>query len=66
MLATDALLEIIAATSSDAGQQRLIALMGLGFFVGVFGHLVGSRAVVAIGVVVFFTATFLLPLILYA
>jgi hypothetical protein len=39
-----------------------IALMAIGFAVGVFGHLYGSRWVVAVGVALIFLATVLLPL----
>jgi hypothetical protein len=38
-----------------------IALMVLGFIVGIFGHLVRSRLVVGIGVVMIFAATVILP-----
>jgi hypothetical protein len=42
-----------------------VALMGLGFVVGVAGHLYGSRAAVAAGIGMIFVATLLLPLGLY-
>jgi len=38
------------------------ALMGVGFVVGIFGHLIRSRWVVAIGVIMIFLATLLFPL----
>ena len=38
-----------------------IALMVLGFIVGIFGHLVRSRLIVGIGVVMIFAATVILP-----
>jgi hypothetical protein len=41
----------------------LIALMGLGFVVGVAGHLTKTRALVIIGIGMIFVATFVLPLV---
>jgi hypothetical protein len=43
-----------------------IALMALGFVVGVTGHVYGSRPMVATGIGLIFIATLLLPLALYA
>ena len=40
----------------------LIALMGLGFVVGVVGHLTKTRSLVVIGIGLIFLATFVLPL----
>ena len=40
----------------------LIALMGLGFVVGVIGHLTRTRSLVIIGIGLIFVATFVLPL----
>jgi hypothetical protein len=40
----------------------LIALMGLGFLVGVVGHLTKTRSLVVIGIGLIFLATFVLPL----
>ena len=42
-----------------------IALMGLGFVVGVGGHIWRSNAAVATGIGMIFVATLLLPLGLY-
>jgi hypothetical protein len=42
-----------------------LALMGLGFVVGVAGHVYRSRAAVASGVGMIFLATLLLPVVLY-
>jgi hypothetical protein len=39
-----------------------LALLGLGFVVGVFGHLVRSRVLVAAGVLLVFAATVFLPI----
>jgi hypothetical protein len=44
------------------GIRPYIALMALGFIVGAFGHLVRSRWVVAVGVIMIFLATLLFPL----
>ena len=43
-----------------------IALMAIGFVVGVAGHVYGSRPVVATGIGLVFLATLLLPLLVYA
>jgi hypothetical protein len=43
-----------------------IALMAIGFVVGVAGHVYGSRPLVATGIGLVFTATLLLPLAIYA
>jgi hypothetical protein len=40
----------------------LIALMGLGFVIGVIGHLSRTRSLVIIGIGLIFVATFVLPL----
>jgi hypothetical protein len=40
----------------------LIVLMGLGFLVGVVGHLTRTRSLVVIGIGLIFVATFVLPL----
>ena len=42
--------------------KAYITLMGLGFVVGVSGHVVRSKALVAAGVLMIFLATVLLPL----
>ena len=43
-----------------------IALMALGFLVGVAGHVYRSRPLVVSGIAMIFVATLLLPLALYA
>ena len=43
-----------------------VVLMGLGFLVGVLGHIYKSRAAVATGIGLILIATLLLPLALYA
>jgi hypothetical protein len=49
----------------DPSPLPFIALMGLGFVVGVAGHLYGSKTAVATGIGMIFLATVLLPLGLY-
>ena len=39
-----------------------IGLLGLGFLIGTFGHVIKSRTLVAIGVALIFSATLFLPL----
>ena len=50
----------------DPSPVPFIALMALGFVVGVAGHVYKSRATVATGLGLIFIATLLLPLALYA
>jgi hypothetical protein len=49
----------------DPDPLPFIALMGLGFFIGVTGHVYKSRTAVATGIGMIFVATLLLPLGLY-
>ena len=49
----------------DPDPLPFIALMGLGFVVGVVGHVYRSRTAVATGIAMIFVATVLLPLGLY-
>ena len=46
----------------DASPLPFAALMGLGFLVGMAGHLYKSPAMVATGIFLIFLATILLPL----
>jgi hypothetical protein len=46
----------------DASPLPFAALMGLGFLVGIAGHLYKSPALVALGIFMIFLATILLPL----
>ena len=39
-----------------------VVLLGLGFLIGAAGHVVRSRALVAIGVILIFAATVFLPI----
>jgi hypothetical protein len=41
--------------------SAFLALLGVGFLVGTLGHIVKSRALVALGVTLVFGATVLLP-----
>jgi hypothetical protein len=43
-----------------------VVLMGLGFLVGVLGHIYKSRTAIATGIGLILIATVLLPLVLYA
>jgi hypothetical protein len=49
----------------DPSPVPFIALMGLGFVIGVAGHIYRSRAAIATGIGMIFIATLLLPLGLY-
>jgi hypothetical protein len=49
----------------DPSPLPFIALMGLGFLVGVAGHVYRSKAAVAAGIGMIFLATLALPLGLY-
>lgn len=40
-----------------------IAVLGAGFLIGTFGHIVRSRVLVALGVTLVFLATVLLPIL---
>ena len=42
-----------------------IVLMAAGFFVGAYGHLIRSRWIVAIGVIMIFLATLLFPIAIH-
>jgi hypothetical protein len=46
----------------DASPLPFAALMGLGFLVGIAGHLYKSPATIGVGVFLIFLATILLPL----
>lgn len=64
------LLTLQLATVFDAGSFRdspapFVVLTLLGFLVGAIGHVVRSRLVVATGIGMVFSATVLLPLVLF-
>jgi hypothetical protein len=42
--------------------EPYVAMMGIGFFLGVFGHLSRSRWMVVIGILLIFLATLLFPI----
>jgi hypothetical protein len=42
-----------------------VALLAIGFVVGVFGHITKSRTVIAVGIALIFLGTVVLPLILF-
>ena len=50
--------------SPDFGSdpRPFVAMMLIGFVIGVIGHIVRSKALVALGIGLIFLATFLLPL----
>ncbi|HYU60064.1 MAG TPA: hypothetical protein VEK39_04840 [Solirubrobacterales bacterium] len=50
------------ATALPEGIKPYLALMLAGFVIGAFGHLVRSRWVIAIGVIMILLATLLFPL----
>ena len=58
----------VVALNLDSGPfnnlspRAYIALMGIGFLVGVAGHVVRSKTMVAAGILMIFLATVLLPL----
>jgi hypothetical protein len=47
---------------NDLSPRGYIVLMGLGFFVGIAGHVIRSKTLVAAGILIIFLATVLLPL----
>jgi hypothetical protein len=55
---------LLIADSFRTSPTPYIALMLVGFGVGVFGHLAGSRLIVGAGVAMVFLATLFLPLFL--
>lgn len=54
--------DVVAALSREFGPY--VTLMLLGFVVGICGHIVRSRWIVAIGLILIFVGAFLLPLVL--
>ena len=53
-----------ATPDFETSPWPFIILFGVGFAVGVLGHLYGSRVIVAIGITIVFVATLILPLAL--
>ena len=58
--------EALAQASPDFSTSPwpFITLFGVGFGIGVLGHLYGSRLLVAFGIAIVFVATLILPLAL--
>jgi hypothetical protein len=52
---------LIAIGSLKGSPQPIITLMLVGFGIGVFGHLAGSRVLVGIGIALVFVAGLLAP-----
>ena len=52
-------------TAADASPVPLLALIGLGFVVGICGHILRSRTVIVTGIGLIFLGSLLLPLLLY-
>jgi hypothetical protein len=50
---------------NDFSPPAYIALMGIGFVVGVAGHVVRSKTMIAAGILMIFLATVLLPLTMH-
>jgi hypothetical protein len=58
-----AMLEPAALLPDEIGPYAM--LMGIGFLVGIFGHVMRSRWIVVIGVIMIFLATLLFPLAIH-
>lgn len=52
---------ILAIGSLKSSPQPIITLMLVGFGIGVFGHLAGSKVLIAIGIALVFVAGLLAP-----
>ena len=59
------LAELPKLPSRDVGTdpKPYVAVFAIGFLIGIFGHIVKVKLMVAVGVVLVFTATVVLPLI---
>jgi hypothetical protein len=55
---------LLLVASFRTSPNPFVALMLIGFGVGIFGYLYGSRFIVAVGVGIVFLATLLIPLAL--
>jgi hypothetical protein len=49
-------------SEADVSPSLLLALLGLGFLIGIVGHLAQSRPLIALGVGLVFLSTVLLPI----
>lgn len=54
---------LLAASGYDPSIAPFIGLMVLGFFLGVLGHATKSTPLIALGIVMIFVGTVLLPLL---
>jgi hypothetical protein len=54
---------LLAASGYDPSIAPFIGLMALGFVLGVIGHAIRSTPLVALGIVMIFVGTVLLPLL---
>jgi hypothetical protein len=52
---------LIALGSLRSSPQPVVTLMLVGFGVGIFGHLAGSKPVIAVGIALVFAAGLLAP-----
>ena len=52
---------LLTIGSLQSSPQPIITLMLIGFAVGIFGHLAGSKVLVGIGIALVFTAGLLAP-----
>ena len=50
-------------SDADVSPSFLLALLGLGFVIGIVGHLAQSRPLIALGVGLIFVSTVLLPIV---
>jgi hypothetical protein len=57
-------LPILLASVLPESLRFYLALMVVGFMIGVIGHVVGSKPMVAVGILMVFLATLLLPVAL--
>jgi hypothetical protein len=65
MLVEPAAAPVVLMSALPEGIAPYITLMAVGFIVGAYGHLMRSRWVVAIGVIMIFLATLLFPLAIH-
>ncbi len=59
---------MLAAELVPKGDPNLtvfIAIMLVGFLIGTYGHVIKSRTLVIIGIVMIFSATVVLPLLIF-
>jgi hypothetical protein len=54
---------LLAAGGYDPNLAPFLALIALGFVIGIFGHIIRSTPLIAVGIVMIFVGTVLLPLL---